>query len=86
MIEQYRQLRDELCPGCGRPLAMHDSDSPEEYATGWLECTAETAIARAQEKWENTGEGKKAEKSGRKHRMRWLAWLKSEGRPQWTME
>ena len=86
MIAQYRQLHDELCPGCGRPLAMHETDSPDEYSTGWLECTAETAIARARDKWEKTAEGQKAEKTGRARRMRWTAWLTEDGRPEWTME
>lgn len=86
MIQAYRRLKDEQCPKCGRPLAVHDEDKVGEYHTGWITCTSEQAIQKAQREYNSTSAGKQAEKDGTIRLQHWIAWRDCEGRPEWTMK
>lgn len=83
MLAGLRELEDERCPDCGRPLAVHEGDSVSEYATGRLTCTAARAIARDRASWEASPAGKQAVKDGPEAAGRWIAWRRSEGAPVW---
>lgn len=83
MLAGLRELEDERCPDCGRPLAVHEDDDPSEYTTGRLTCTAARAIARDRAAWEDSPAGKAAVKAGPEEAGRWIAWRKSEGAPVW---
>ena len=43
----WREFKAELCPHCGVPLVVHETDSVADYGTGFLECTATKAIVQA---------------------------------------
>lgn len=83
MLAGLRELEDERCPDCGRPLAVHEDDSADEYATGRLTCTAARAIARDRADWEASPAGKAAVKDGPEAQGRWIAWRRAEGAPVW---
>jgi hypothetical protein len=44
MMEAWWLAKALECPGCGRPSAVHETDSPDDYDVWQLDCTAMRAI------------------------------------------
>lgn len=59
VVSQYRRMKEDRCPGCGRPMSQHlrnetlgREETAEDYTPFSVECPAQQAISHGQEAWE----------------------------------
>lgn len=48
ILRAWDELNESLCSLCGRPLAVHDDDDPDDYRIAARECAATQALDRFQ--------------------------------------
>lgn len=58
VLSQWKSLKENKCPSCGRPLAQHLHNSRigreetiEDYTAWSMDCPAQQAIAEGQSQW-----------------------------------
>ena len=58
VLSQWKSLKENKCPSCGRPLAQHlynsrigREETVEDYVAWSMECPAQQAIAQGQAQW-----------------------------------
>ena len=58
VVSQWKHLKENKCPGCGRPLAQHlynsrlgREETPEDYMAWSIDCPAQQAIAVGHDMW-----------------------------------
>lgn len=58
VVSQWKAVKDDKCPGCGRPLATHlhnpvlgRAETADDYTAYSLDCPAMQAIAEGQDMW-----------------------------------
>lgn len=91
VLDSWWRLNDTLCPSCGRPLAVHDGQTPADYHTGYNECPAAMALESAQAA--KAAEDDQARDAARRRKddaaaridpsraRTWSAWTDTEGEP-----
>ena len=57
ILAAWYTLQDDLCPKCGRPSRVHDTDKPSDYKVGHFTCTATQAMDDFQGRWAKGGAG-----------------------------
>ena len=81
IMAAWRRLNAKLCRLCGRPLAVHDTDEPDDYNVGALECTATKRLAEVQAEQAKRDEPERERGlDPDRHRM-WVTWTEAEGPP-----
>ena len=48
LVTAWLKYEASLCGLCGRPLSAHETETPDDYATGFFECPATEALDKAQ--------------------------------------
>lgn len=95
ILSAWFALQDALCPKCGRPTEVHDTDKPTDYKVGHFTCTATQALDDFQVRWAKGGSGlpanarkqaaqdkRRAEAGYHPDRARsWFTWTEAEGPP-----
>ena len=82
ILAAWRRLTSSLCSMCGRPWAVHDTDTEDDYTVGYLECTASAKLDRIQA--EHAPKTPRTDgRSPDRHRQ-WLTWTDDEGAPNFT--
>lgn len=84
IIRSWQALQRRPCLHCGRPLAVHDTDSIEDYHVGYFTCTATAAIdaeQAAQHKRDEADDVAKAAGLNPDRPRLWVAWTDEEGEP-----
>lgn len=81
----WDRLSEQLCPDCGRPVAIHRHDKPADYLPASLTCPAaqslDTFLARHRE--QRRADYEQARKAGRDPEagLAWFTYTKAEGLP-----
>lgn len=68
----------QLCSTCGTPWAIHEQQTPADFATGWLECPAAEQVARARAAWAHSPQGEaetEAARKGAADPREWRQWI-----------
>lgn len=82
ILAGWWRLNRDLCTLCGRPLALHDDDAPEDYTVAFRTCTATVALSRQQAQQDRDDERARDNGEPDPDRPRtWLAWTDAEGAP-----
>ena len=53
ILNAWGDLQETLCPKCGRPKTLHDSDQVTDYQIGFHTCTATQALDDWFTNWTN---------------------------------
>ena len=93
ILTAWRELQESLCSKCGRPLALHAEQAPDDFHADWRECPAVIALDHAQATKSVVDQQAReaAEKSGNQVAARlqpersrtWLTWTDAEGEPEY---
>ena len=81
ILAAWRRITSRLCSLCGRPWAIHDSDDEDDYAVGYLECTATRKLDRVQAEQSQRDRTTTAEGRNPDRHRQWVTWREEEGPP-----
>ena len=86
IMAAWGDLTEHTCPQCGRPRAIHDTDSPTDYQAAFFTCTATERLDQLQHQWEQTAQGKRDKTAADKglhpdRARRWFTYTAAEGIP-----
>ena len=81
IITAWTKLARTACTRCGRPWAIHDSDSEDDYAVGYNTCTASVALDRAQALQHKRDEPDLKQGLNPERARQWATWTDEEGPP-----
>ena len=86
VIRAWGDLNEHICPQCGRPQAVHETDRVGDYHAAFWTCTATQALDEAQAKWDAGPHGKTDKTQADRGRhpdraRRWFTYTDAEGLP-----
>ena len=86
IIRAWDRLHEQLCPDCGRPVALHAHDKPGDYLPASYTCPAAQQLDAflARHRAERKAEYEAAHKAGRNPEagIRWFTHTQAEGLPR----
>ena len=72
------------CRQCGRPMAVHEHDSEDDYNVGYLTCTATAKLDRVQAEQAKRDEAERDAGRNPDRARQWVTWTDDEGAPTFT--
>lgn len=83
ILTAWMNLQDSLCPKCGRPKALHDTQQPADFNVSFIVCPAMTELDAAQLEQHQSYEDKTLREAGLdpERGRSWFTWTDAEGPP-----